>query len=403
MRKENIQLTLRARKTQVESFAKEFGMETAVKALEYHKSFAEYQETPLVCLDALAKKVGVSKIFVKDESYRFGLNAFKVLGGSYAIGTCLANKLDKDISELSADILTSEDTKKHLGEINFVTATDGNHGRGIAWTVKQLKQKAIIYMPKGTVERRVKHITDLGASVNVTDMNFDDTARLAFETSKKNGWIMTQDTTFEGYYDFPKWCMQGYTTMSFEAYKALKAAGEKPTHIFIQAGAGSLAGSVAGFFASIYGEDRPILTVVEAANCDCLRRTAESDDGEVHLVSGDLKTIMAGLSVGEPCTIGWDILEKCADAFVSCDDSITAKGMRVMAAPTGTDRKIVSGESGAVGLGLVVELLDNPDFEKIKKALKLDHNSKILCFNTEGDTDPENYEKIVWDGHYPSR
>ena len=394
-------LTLHSGKKSSKNILEDFDIRAAKKALGYHKGYIEYKETPLVNLENLAKKLGVKKIYVKDESYRFGLNAFKILGGSYAVGTHLANMLGKDISALSVELLKSEKIKNELGNVTFITATDGNHGRSIAWAANQLNQKAVVYMPKGAVYERIKNITDLGASVNITELNFDDTARLAFEESKKNNWIMTQDTTFDGYYDFPKWCMQGYLTMSYEIYKKLENQKEKPTHIFIQAGAGSFAGSVVGFFSSVYGEDHPIITVIEAENCDCYRRTVEANDGKTHKVSGDLETIMAGLSVGEPCSIGWDVLSNYADAFAVCNDGIAAKGMRVLAAPKGDDRKIVSGESGAVGLGYVVELLTDPDMAEMKKILKIDENSTILCFSTEGDTDPENYEKIVWDGLYP--
>jgi len=390
-------LTLHSGRKSSKEILENFDISVAKKALDYHKGYIEYEETPLVSLENLAKELGVKRIYVKDESYRFGLNAFKVLGGSYAIGTCLANMLGKEIGALSVELLKSERVKNELGSVTFITATDGNHGRGIAWTANQLNQKAIVYMPKGTVNERIKNITDLAATVNITKLNFDDTALLAFEESKKNNWILTQDTTFDGYYNFPKWCMQGYLTMSYEIFRELENKKEKPTHIFIQAGAGSLAGSVVGFFSSVYEEDHPIVTVIEAENCDCYRRTVEANDGKIHRVSGGLETIMAGLSVGEPCSIGWDVLSNYAYAFAVCNDDVAAKGMRTLAAPKGDDRKIVSGESGAVGLGYVVELLTDPDMAEMKKALKIDRNSTILCFSTEGDTDPENYEKIVWD------
>ncbi len=380
----------------------DFNLDIAHKAQNFHKGFAEYKPTPLADLSHLAQKVGVKGIYVKDESYRLGSNAFKALGGSYAIGTCLANRLGEDLSELSVEKLKSAEVSARLGDIEFITATDGNHGRGIAWTAKQLGRKAHIYMPAGTVPRRVEHITKLGGEVTVTDKNFDDTARMAYEISKEKGWIMTQDTTFEGYYDFPKWCMQGYTTMSYEAYKTLEEKGIHPTHIFIQAGAGSLAGSVAGFFSSVYtGDKKPYIVIAEAANCDCIRRTAENGGDSLVAVDGDLKTIMAGLSVGEVCSLGWNVLREYADAFVACEDETSAYGMRILGAPKTGDDRVISGESGALGFGLAAELLLKPEFKEVRDSFDIDENSVILCFNTEGDTDPENYEKIVWDGAYP--
>ncbi len=397
-----VDVFIKERKTPIRDTVKLFGLEKARKVMNYHRSFAEYSETPLVKLPALAEEIGVSSMYVKDESKRFDLNAFKVLGGSYGIANSLAERFGLNIDETTIDTFKTPEMKEKLKDVTFITATDGNHGRGIAWTAKELGCRAVIYMPCDTVESRVDHIKKLGVEAHKTDMHFDDTARFAFEESKRNGWIMVQDTTFEGYTDFPTWCMQGYTTMSCEAYDELERQGVKPTHIFIQAGAGSLAGSVAGFFGSVYGEDRPLLTTVEASNCGCIKATAEAGDNKLHKVGGDLKTIMAGLSVGEACSVGWDVLDEYADAHAVCGDSVSAEGMRVLAAPKGDDLKIVSGESGSVGVGMVVEVMSNPELEDVRKNLQLDENSVVLCFNTEGDTDPENYRKIVWGGAYPN-
>ncbi len=379
--------------------ATDFALPVAEAAMAYHKSFAEYEPTPLADLSALAQKLGVGGIFVKDESYRFGLNAFKALGGSYAIGTELAHRLGKKIEEVTPEMLASPQVHAQLGDLHFVTATDGNHGRGIAWTARKLGYGADVFMPKGTSPRRVAHIEKLGGHVEVTPWNFDDTARHARQVAQEKGWVLTQDTTFPGYYDFPKWCMQGYTTMALEAYNELQRLGKKPTHIFIQAGAGSLAGAVVGFFASMYpGAEKPFIVVAESAQCDCLRRTAEANDGQLHKAAGDLQTIMAGLSVGEACEVGWKILDRYADAFVACDDTIAATGMRLLGAPYGQDRRVISGESGALGFGLAAALLRGDQYAETRKAFGLDENSVILCFSTEGDTDPENYQRIVWDG-----
>ena len=169
---------------------------------------------------------------MKDESYRFGLNAFKVLGGSYAIGRYIAKKLGKDISEITFDYLISDEVKNKLGDITFITATDGNHGRGVAWTANQLKQKCIVYMPKGSAKERVENIALEGAEVTVQDLNYDECVRLADENAKKNGWVMIQDTAWDGYEDIPKWIMQGYMTMAFESYEDLKQKNLKPSHVF---------------------------------------------------------------------------------------------------------------------------------------------------------------------------
>lgn len=187
----------------------------------YHRSFPVYKETPLACLKETAKALGVSSIYVKDESYRFGLNAFKVLGGSYAMGHYLADKLGIDMKEVTYEKLTSEEMRKALGDITFVTATDGNHGRGVAWTANQLRQHSVVYMPEGSAEERLMNIRAEGAEASITDLNYDDAVRLANRNAEEKGWVMVQDTAWEGYEDIPRWIMQGYGTMGLEAYEQL--------------------------------------------------------------------------------------------------------------------------------------------------------------------------------------
>ena len=373
--------------------------EEARKVQQFHASFPVYEKTPLAALPDTAAALGLGAMYVKDESYRFGLNAFKVLGGSYAIGNYLAQKLGMDISELPYEQMISDEVREKLGEITFVTATDGNHGRGVAWTANQLKQKAVVYMPKGSAEERLKNIQAEGADASITDLNYDEAVRLANSQAEKNGWVMVQDTAWEGYEDIPTWIMQGYGTMGFEAWGQLP---EKPTHIFLQAGVGSMAGAVTGFFSNVYKEDRPIITIVEPNKADCLFRTAEANDGKLHFVTGDMNTIMAGLACGEPCSIGWNVLHSYADNFISCPDYAAAKGMRILGNPEGKDGKVISGESGAATVGCVAEIMTNPDLAWLKEKLQLDENSKVLFFSTEGDTDKENYKAVVWDGKYPS-
>lgn len=378
-----------------------FGVENAKKVRAYHASFPEYKVTPLADLTGLSAHLGIKSLHVKDESYRFGLNAFKVLGGSYAIGSYIAQKLGQDISSLPYEMITSEKVRKELGDLTFVTATDGNHGRGVAWTANRLHQKSVVYMPKGSAQERLHNILALGADASITDLNYDDAVRLANDNARKYGWVMVQDTAWEGYEDIPTWIMQGYTTMAYEAVNQLK--GEKPTHIFLQAGVGAMAGGVAAFFADLYGdEERPIVTIIEPNKADCIYRTAKADDGKLHFVKGEMNSIMAGLCCGEPCTIGWQVLHDHADNFVSMPDYIAAEGMRVLGNPIGEDPKVISGESGASTVGFVCELMRNPSLDWLREQLQVDETSRILCFSTEGDTDRENYRRIVWDGLHPS-
>ncbi|MDT9330418.1 diaminopropionate ammonia-lyase [Clostridium perfringens] len=384
-------------KTDKEGCIKFLSKEEVSKAKKFHESFLEYDKTPLVELDNLAKRIGVKGIYLKDESYRFGLNAFKVLGGSFAMGRYLADRLGEDIKDLPYERLTSDEVREKLGDITFVTATDGNHGRGVAWTANKLKQKSVVYMPKGSSLQRLENIKAEGADASITDLNYDDAVRLAAKYADEHNGIMVQDTAWEGYEKIPAWIMQGYGTMALEALEQLNSIKViKPTHIFVQAGVGSLAGAIQGFFASEFGEECPKTVIVESNLADCFYKSAIADDGEARFVGGDMQTIMAGLACGEPNTIGWEVLKNYSTAFVSCPDWVSAKGMRILGNPLKGDKKVTSGESGAVTTGLLYEIMTNEDYKDLKEALELDENSRVLLFSTEGDTDPEKYREIVW-------
>mgnify|MGYP005875561451 FL=1 len=376
--------------------------ENVTKANEFHKSFPQYSVTPLQKLSALASYLGVKGIYCKDESYRFGLNAFKVLGGSYAMGRYIAKELGRDISELPYNVLSSDKLREEFGQATFFTATDGNHGRGVAWAANRLGQKAVVRMPKGTTRTRFDNIAKEGAEVTIEEMNYDDCVRMAAaEAAKTEHGIIVQDTAWDGYEEIPSWIMQGYGTLVLEADKQLKENGvERPTHVFVQAGVGSLAGAVVGYFAHKYKENPPVMVVCEASAADCLYRSAAQADGNLVNVTGDLQTIMAGLACGEGNTIGWDILKNHVTVFASCPDWMSAKATRIYANPLESDPHIVSGESGSVPLGLVYTALHDEDAKDLKEALKLDENSVVLLISTEGDTDPVRYREIVWDGLY---
>ena len=376
--------------------------ENVTKANEFHKSFPQYSVTPLQKLSALASYLGVKGIYCKDESYRFGLNAFKVLGGSYAMGRYIAKELGRDISQLPYNVLSSDKLREEFGQATFFTATDGNHGRGVAWAAKRLGQKAVVRMPKGTTKTRFDNIAKEGAEVTIEEVNYDDCVRMAAaEAAKTEHGIIVQDTAWAGYEEIPSWIMQGYGTLVLEADKQLKENGvDRPTHVFVQAGVGSLAGAVVGYFAHKYKENPPVMVVCEASAADCLYRSAVQADGNLVNVTGDLQTMMAGLACGEGNTIGWDILKNHVTVFASCPDWMSAKATRIYANPLENDPHIISGESGSVPLGLAYTALHDEDAKDLKEALKLDENSNILVISTEGDTDPVRYREIVWDGLY---
>ena len=370
------------------------------KARTFHESIPGYGATPLVRLSRMAGYLGVKDIFLKDESYRFGLNAFKVLGSSFAMARHIAKETGRDVSELPYSVLTGEALRREFGQATFFTATDGNHGRGVAWAAARLGQKAVVHMPAGTTKTRLENIAREGASVDIKELNYDDCVRLAArEAAETPGGIVVQDTAWEGYEEIPAWIMQGYGTMAGEAADQLKDCGcERPTHVFIQAGVGSLAGAVVGYYSNLYADHPPIFVVVEAAPAACHYESALAGDGDIRTVGGNMLTIMAGLACGEPNIISWDILKNHVRAFLSISDETAAKGMRMLATPLKGDAPVVSGESGASTFGALAELLSCPEYGGLREALEIDETSSILLFSTEGDTDPDRYRDIVWGG-----
>ncbi|MDR3983665.1 MAG: diaminopropionate ammonia-lyase [Dysosmobacter sp.] len=377
-------------------------LENVAKARSFHRSFPQYSITPLASLDGMAKHLGLGNLFVKDESYRFGLNAFKVLGGSFAMARYIAQQMGRDVGEMTYDYLTSEAFRQEFGQATFFTATDGNHGRGVAWAANKLGQKAVVHMPKGSAKSRFDNIAKEGAKVTIEEVNYDDCVRMAAaEAAETKHGVVVQDTAWAGYEEIPAWIMQGYGTMANEAAEQLRQLEvNRPTHVFVQAGVGSLAGAVVGYFTNLYPNNPPKFVVMEAKAADCLYRGAVAGDGEPRIVDGDLTTIMAGLACGEPNILSWDILRNHVSAFVSCPDWVSARGMRMLGMPVKGDPSVVSGESGAVGMGLISAIMEDDTYRDLREHLELDRFSQVLMFSTEGDTDPEKYRRILWDGEY---
>ena len=377
-------------------------LENVAKARAFHESFPQYCITPLAKLDKMAEYLGLNFLAIKDESYRFGLNAFKVLGGSFAMAKYIAKELGKDVSEMTYDYLTSAALKEEFGQATFCTATDGNHGRGVAWAANKLGQKAIVHMPKGSSKYRFDNIAKENAKVTIEEVNYDECVRIAAaEADSVEHGVIVQDTAWEGYTEIPSWIMQGYATMGSEALEQLKGYGvERPDVVILQAGVGCMAGAICAYIVNSYPENPPKIVIAEAGIADCLYQGAVANDGKYRIVDGDLQTIMAGLACGEPNIVCWEILRNHVTAFCSCPDWMAAKGMRMLAAPIKGDPAVCSGESGAIGMGVIVSLMTDPDYVELKEALGLGKDSKVLLFSTEGDTDPDKYKSIVWGGEY---
>jgi len=399
----DIQWVLNKKEEKDVSLSREmFPVSTANTARKFHRQIPGYTMSPLRSLPRLANMFGVGEIWVKDEAVRLELNSFKVLGGSFAIYRFIQEKLNLMDEELSYEYLTSKEVREQLGEITFASATDGNHGRGIAWAASKLGHKSEIYVHSETSRSRIEAIRSYGANVRVIEGNYDDAVRQIVIDAEKNGWEVVSDTSWDGYTTVPNWIMQGYTTMMAEIQEQFAAQGIiKPTHVFVQAGVGALAAAVIGYYHSLFGENAPTCVVVEPENAACLYYSALQKDGKPHTVGGSLSTIMAGLACGEPSPIAWEILKETAGCFVSCPDYVAARGMRVYATPLAGDPFIVSGESGAVTLGALLAILKENGAEELREALNLDENSQVLLINTEGNTDPIHFRQIIWEGSNP--
>ena len=360
----------------------------------FHATFPQYDPTPLVSLPGLAAELGIGHLWVKDESKRFDLNSFKVLGGSYSIARYLGGELGIDPGELSFATLNDPAVRERIGSVTFVTATDGNHGRSVAWSARELGQRSVVFVPKGTAASRIHNIKKEGAEVHETDGNYDDTIRSARAWMEANGGVIVQDTAWEGYEDIPTWIMQGYSVLMHEAIEQMQSDGG-PTHIFLQAGVGSFAGGAAGLIARHYGGDRPVVAVVEPDSAGCYYASTEAADGDPHDISGEMPSIMAGLACGEPNRLAWPILRDHADLYFRVSNEIAASGIRALASPRRSDPSIVAGESAAGGIGILLAGRHDLNARSSWDALGLDADSRVLVVSTEGDTDPGHYRRIL--------
>ncbi len=385
------QIGVISRKPVFHTAAPLFTERDAKNALRFHRSLPDYRETPLVSLACTAERYGIGSIFVKDESARFGLKAFKGLGGSYGMFRILCDRLALNPETADYTSYLDEDVREKCSRIVFVTATDGNHGKGVSWAAKLFGCRAHVFMPKGTVEARRQAIESAGSAVaEITALNYDQTVEYAAELAEKHGWILIQDTAWDGYEQIPKWIMEGYLTLILEAQEQM--CGKAPTHVFLQAGVGSMAGGIESYLLNHFRSSKPMITIVEPTEASCIYQSVLAGDGKPHTVPGNPVTIMAGLNCGTPCSIVWPVLRDETSCFCTCRDVVTEIGMRAYASPVGADRPIISGESGAVTYGLLLSVLKN---DKLRDLFNLRKDSIVLLISTEGNTDPEGYARIV--------
>ncbi len=343
-----------------------------------------YAPTPLVDLPLIAEDAGVAAIRIKDEGARFGLGSFKALGGAYAVANLLAAVLSRQgvaLSVTSVDLeagLCAEQTQS----VTVTCATDGNHGRSVAWGAQRFHCGCTIFVHETVSQGRVDAITAFGASVVRVPGNYDDAVREADRCARTNGWFVVSDTSYPGYTEVPRDVMQGYRLMADEA--ADQWTGPPPTHVFVQAGVGGAAAAVSVQMRARFSP-APALIVIEPERAACLFESART--GALSSVHGDLETIMAGLACGEPSILAWQELERSATAFLSISDEAAVDALCLLAGDG-----IAIGESGVAGLaGLLAVATDSASREMVS----LTAGSRVLLFGTEGVTDPVVYNDIL--------
>lgn len=345
-------------------------------AYAWHRSLTAYAATSLISLPSLAGELGLGGITLKDESTRFGLKAFKGLGASWAIRSIVGEKGDG-------------------AGLTFATATDGNHGRAVAWAARVNGARAIVYVPQGTVSARIEAIGGEGAGVIVVDGSYDEATARAAADAAANGWILVQDSAWAGYEEIPRRIMEGYLTLFAEIEEQRIATGAPaPDIVFLQAGVGSFAAAGAEFVRRTWGEAARIV-IVEPQAAACLLASAASATGAVTSAPASEGTIMAGLNCGTPSTLAWPILRAETDLFIAIDDEWARRAMRILYHPAGADTRIIAGESGAAGVGALLALRTDPALSDVATRLALNTNAHVLIISTEGDTDPAAFADIV--------
>ena len=347
-------------------------------------SWPDYAPTPLHALPGLAARAGVASVHIKDEAPRFGLGSFKALGGAYAVAGVLSAELARQGAALHAGpaALMSGELRERTAGITVTCATDGNHGRSVAWGAQRFGAACAVFVHEGVSQARRDAIAAYGAEIRVVPGSYDDSVRACSAEAEAQGWHVVSDTSWPGYTDIPREVMQGYRLMPDEA--ADQWHGLPPTHAFIQAGVGGVAAAVSVQLRARF-DPAPAVVTVEPDRAACLYASAQA--GRIVALPGPLDTLMAGLACGEPSLVAWQELDRAAAAFVQIPDAAAVDAMRLLAA-----EGIVSGESGAAGLGALLLAAADPE---ARAALELDHGSRVLLFSCEGATDPALYAQLV--------
>lgn len=362
----------------------------AQRARQDLRRWPGYVPTPLHSLDVLAGKVGVAKVLAKYEGSRTELCSFKALGGAYALSIMLAREVSRrsGVAPVGFDDLEAGRFADVTCDITTCCASDGNHGRSLAWGGQRFGCQCVIYLPTSVSEPRAEAIRRYGAKVVRVEGNYDDAVHMAARDAKENGWLLVADTATRDYQEPPQLVMAGYSLLMDEAWEQM-AEGERPTHVIAQVGCGGLAAVMASYVWVREGAARPAIIAVEPINAACLLETVRA--GELAVVGGNHETVMGGLACGEVSYLAWEVLEGGLDHVLALTDDYAIEGVRGLAkGEFGTE--LYSGESGAAGVGALLAIAERPE---LKDALGLDETSRIMLVITEGVTDPAQFEEIL--------
>ena len=353
-------------------------------------AWPDYAPTPLIPLAGLAEALGLGAVYYKDEGQRFGLKSFKALGGAYAVLKVLSRELARhDIRIEGVKELLADTHRAATRKITVCCATDGNHGRSVAWAAQMFGCRAIIYLHEGVSTGREGEIAAYGADIQRVTGGYDDSVRRVAEDAVAQGWFVVSDTSWAGYEEVPAWVMQGYMVMADEMARQWPEP-EPPSHLFIQGGVGGLVAGVTGYFWRVQGAGRPRTVVVEPEQADCITRSILA--GKPVPVPGDVETFMACLAAAEMSPLAWEILRTTADDALIIPDDCVAETMRLLADGVGGDRPIVAGESGAAATAALIAASGN---DAVRQALQLGSEARVLVMGSEGATDVEIYRSVV--------
>lgn len=367
-----------------------FQPQQIARAMDTITGWDGYAPTPLHSLPGLAGRVELRDIWYKDEAPRFGLGSFKALGGAYGVHRVVLGIVNKQSTKSYQSLAAApaEQTRDVARHLTVASATDGNHGRSVAWGARRVGCRCMVYIHAGVSKGREDALLEQHAEVVRVRGNYDESVRQCAKDAEEQGWVVVSDTSYGAYREIPMWVMEGYTVMATEIVEQL--GDDIPTHVFVQGGVGGMAASLCEVFHQRWRSERPRFVVVEPELAACLFASASA--GEPTTVGVERETVMAGLSCGEVSMVAWEVLSAGADDFLTIPDSFVAPAMRLLADPFDSDPAIVAGESAVAGLAAVVALAGG---SPLSGALALDQSSRVLVIGTEGATDPAIYAQIV--------